>query len=145
MTVPGIGITWGPHLFLPIYRYTCIIVRRGDWLWKPANIKDENSGAVVYVGSSLTVHNPLLFPWDACGTPTVKNPVRLYPKLIAKPANILPKISIDYLFFQADQSDCTNLYRFLIDLLPLKNVEIRTFLAKFVALEFSHSWFRMAC
>ena len=38
-----------------------------------------------------------------------------------------------------------NLYRFLIDLLPLKKVEIRTFLAKFVALEFSHSWFRMAC
>ena len=24
-----------------------------------ANIKDENNGAVVYVGSSLTVHNPL--------------------------------------------------------------------------------------
>ena len=28
----------------------------GDWLWKPANIKVENNGAVVYVGSSLTVH-----------------------------------------------------------------------------------------
>ena len=28
---------------------------------KPANIKFENNGAVVYVGSSLTVHNPLLF------------------------------------------------------------------------------------
>ena len=37
-----------------------------------------------------------------------------------------------------------NLYRFLIDLLRLKNVVIRTFLAKFVALAFSHSWFRMA-
>ena len=37
------------------------IVSRGDWLGKPANIKVENSGAVVYVGSSLTVHNPLFF------------------------------------------------------------------------------------
>ena len=37
------------------------IVSRGDWLWKPANIKVENNGAVVYVGSSLTVHNPLFF------------------------------------------------------------------------------------
>ena len=32
---------------------------RGDWLGNPANIKVENNGAVVYVGSSLTVHNPL--------------------------------------------------------------------------------------
>ena len=38
-----------------------IRVSRGDWLGKPANIKIENNGAVVYVGSSLTVHNPLLF------------------------------------------------------------------------------------
>ena len=36
-----------------------IIVSRGDWLGKPANIKVENNGAVGYVGSSLTVHNPL--------------------------------------------------------------------------------------
>ena len=36
-----------------------VIVSTGDWLWKPANIKVENSGAVVYVGSSLTMHNPL--------------------------------------------------------------------------------------
>ena len=36
-------------------------VSRGDWLGKLANIKVENNGAVVYVGSSLTVHNPLLF------------------------------------------------------------------------------------
>ena len=38
-----------------------IIGSTGDWLGKPANIKVENNGAVVYVGSSLTVHNPLLF------------------------------------------------------------------------------------
>ena len=35
-------------------------VSRGvAWLWKPANMKVENNGAVVYVGSSLTVQNPL--------------------------------------------------------------------------------------
>ena len=28
------------------------IVSRGGWLLKPANIKVENNGAVVYVGSS---------------------------------------------------------------------------------------------
>ena len=37
------------------------IVSRGDWLGKPANMKVENNGAVVYVGSFLTVHNPLFF------------------------------------------------------------------------------------
>ena len=36
-----------------------IIVSRGDWLGNPANIKVENNGAVGYIGSSLTVHNPL--------------------------------------------------------------------------------------
>ena len=36
------------------------IVRRGDWLGNPANTKVENNGAVGYVGSSLTVHSPLL-------------------------------------------------------------------------------------
>ena len=38
------------------------IVSRGDWLWKLANIKVENNVAVVYDGSSLTVHNPLFLP-----------------------------------------------------------------------------------
>ena len=37
------------------------IVSRGDWLGKSANIKVESNGVVVYVGSSLTVHNPLFF------------------------------------------------------------------------------------
>ena len=35
------------------------LVSGGDWLGKPANIKVENNGAVGYVGSSLTKHNPL--------------------------------------------------------------------------------------
>ena len=35
-----------------------------------------------------------------------KNPVRLYPKLQTQPIG-LRIIFIDYLFFQADQSDCT--------------------------------------
>ena len=37
------------------------IVSRGDWLWKPTNIKAENNGAVFFIGSSLTAHNPLFF------------------------------------------------------------------------------------
>ena len=40
---------------------TEIIVYRGDWLWKSAKIKVENNGAVGYVRSSLTVHNPFFF------------------------------------------------------------------------------------
>ena len=35
------------------------IVSRGDWLEIPANIKVENNSAVGYVGSALTLHNPL--------------------------------------------------------------------------------------
>ena len=35
------------------------IVTRGERLGNPANIKAENNSAVGYVGSSLTVHNPL--------------------------------------------------------------------------------------
>ena len=38
--------------------------------------------------------------------PHSKNLARLYPKLQSQPIG-LPKIFIDYLFFQADQSDCT--------------------------------------
>ena len=34
------------------------IVSRAGWLGNPANIKVEDNGAVGYVGSSLTVHNP---------------------------------------------------------------------------------------
>ena len=34
---------------------------RGDLLGKPAKNKVENNGAVVYAGSSLTVHSPLFF------------------------------------------------------------------------------------
>ena len=38
-----------------------IIVIRGDWLWKAANTRDKNNSAADYVGSSLTVHNPLFW------------------------------------------------------------------------------------
>ena len=64
-----------------------------------------------------------------------KNPVRLYPKLQSQPVG-LRKIFIDYLFFQADQSDC------------IKSVSIFNRFAsseELVAFEFYHSWFRMAC
>ena len=47
-------------------------------------------------------HNSVGCLWHSHG----KNPVRLYPKLQSQPIG-LPKIFIDYLFFQADQSDCT--------------------------------------
>ena len=43
-----------------------VIVSTGDWLWKPANIKVENDRAVVYVGSSLTVHNPSFLVHKYC-------------------------------------------------------------------------------
>ena len=43
---------------------THIIVSQGDWLWKPANIKGENNGSVVYFQSFLTVHNPMAQWWD---------------------------------------------------------------------------------
>ena len=64
-----------------------------------------------------------------------KNPVRLYPKLQSQPIG-LRKIFIDYLFFQADQSDC------------IKSVSIFNRFAsseELVAFQFYHSWFRMAC
>ena len=41
-----------------------LTVSRGDWLGNPANIKLENNGAVVYGGSSLTAHSPLLLWCD---------------------------------------------------------------------------------
>ena len=47
-----------PSEFIIWFKF--IVVSRGDLLEKPANIKIENNGAVVYAGSSLTVHN-LLF------------------------------------------------------------------------------------
>ena len=47
-----------PSEFIIWFKF--IVVSRRDLLEKPANIKIENNGAVVYAGSSLTVHN-LLF------------------------------------------------------------------------------------
>ena len=37
------------------------LVKKPGQELNPANIKVENNGAVGYVGSSLTVHNPLFF------------------------------------------------------------------------------------
>ena len=56
-------------------------------------------------GSKAVFEITSIFPWDACGTPTVKSG-SLYPKLQSQPIG-LRKIFIYYLFFQADQSDCT--------------------------------------
>ena len=63
-------VTWvllAPAILCSAYQGSCFsfiifnIVSRGDRLEKPANIEVENNGAVGYVGSSLTVHNPLFF------------------------------------------------------------------------------------
>ena len=46
--------------FKPVIRLHCAaIVSTGDWLGNKK--KKKNNGAVVYVGSSLTVHNHLFF------------------------------------------------------------------------------------
>ena len=37
-----------------------IIVNKGEWLWSPTNIKEENKDAKVKVGWSRILHN-LLF------------------------------------------------------------------------------------
>ena len=86
--------------------------------------------------SSLCVHNSVGCLWHSHG----KNPARLYPKLQSQPIG-LPKIFIDYLFFQADQSDCTK----SVSIFNRFASSEELWIAKFVALEFSHSWFRMAC
>ena len=41
------------------FQLDLLIVIRGDWLWKAANINDKNNSAAVYVGSTVKVHNPL--------------------------------------------------------------------------------------
>ena len=42
---------WWSYMELLLYQNKVIsaIVRRGDWLGKPTNMKVENNGAIVYV------------------------------------------------------------------------------------------------
>ena len=54
-----------------------------------------------------------------------KNPVRLYPKLQSQPIG-LPKIFIDYFFFQVDQWDCTKPLS-IFDRLASSEERFRTF------------------
>ena len=54
-----------------------------------------------------------------------KNPVRLYPKLQNQPIG-LPKIFIDYFFFQVDQWDCTKPLS-IFDRLASSQERFRTF------------------
>ena len=77
----------------------------------------------------------MLFPWDACGTPTVKIRFGCTQNCKASQYDCVKSLSIISSSKPTNQIVQT-LYRFVIDLLPLKNVEIGTFLAKFVALEF---------
>ena len=62
------------------------------------NPKNEQSNSI----EKKQVHFSVGCLWHSHG----KNPVRLYPKLQSQPIGLC-KIFIDYLFFQADQSDCT--------------------------------------
>ena len=48
----------------------------------------------------------IIVPWDACGIPTVKIRFGCMAKLQSQPIG-LPKIFIDYFFFQVGQWDCT--------------------------------------
>ena len=45
---------------------------RGDWLWSPANIKEANKDAKIYVGRSTTVHNLLFCVHTLCMSYVIK-------------------------------------------------------------------------
>ena len=47
-------------------QHVLIIVNRGDWLWSPANIKQANKDAKIYVGRSTREHNPLFCTHTLC-------------------------------------------------------------------------------
>jgi len=42
------------------------IVNRAEWLWSPANIKEANEDAKIYVGRSTTVHSLLFVAYTLC-------------------------------------------------------------------------------
>ena len=72
------------------------------WWGYPAGASAEERGPFWEKREPASTANSVGCLWHSHG----KNPVRLYPKLQSQPIG-LPKIFIDYLFFQADQSDCT--------------------------------------
>ena len=53
------------------------MVSRGNWLGKPENIKVRNNDAAGYVGSSLTLHIPLLFVHKLCTRCAPSGPKKL--------------------------------------------------------------------
>ena len=62
LVIPAIGLALSSVIYSRITIFFALNkVSRGDWLWNTANNKVENNGAVSYVESSLTVHNPLFF------------------------------------------------------------------------------------
>ena len=78
--------------------------------------------------TQLLLISPLV-PWDACGTPTVKIQFGCTQNCKASQYDCVKSLSI-ISSSKPTNHIVQNLYRFLIDLLPLKNAEIRTFLAK---------------
>ena len=85
------------------------------------NPKNEQSNSI----EKKQVHFSVGCLWHSHG----KNPVRLYPKLQSQPIGLC-KIFIDYLFFQADQSDCTKSVS-----ISNRFASSETLIAKFVALK----------
>ena len=49
-----------------LVRASASIVKRGDWLGSPANIKGANKDVKIYVGRSMTVHNLLFCACTLC-------------------------------------------------------------------------------
>ena len=63
----------------------------------------------------------LFIPWDACGTPTVKNRFGCTQNCKASQQDCVKSLSI-ISSSKSTNGIVQNLYRFLIDLLPLRNV-----------------------
>ena len=65
-------------------------------------VKGPKTNILTLIVCKSYFYNSVECLWHSHG----KNPARLYPKLQSQPIG-WPKIFIDYLFFQAEQSDCT--------------------------------------
>ena len=85
------------HSFSPCWPLASLIISPPLWIFMFSSYKVH-----LFCFQSLALALSVRCLWHSHG----KNPVRLYPKLQSQPIG-LPKIFIDYLFVQADQSDCT--------------------------------------
>ena len=81
------------------YFFVYFILMHGDTQREPLRRREGHSGEK---REPASIANSVGCLWHS----HAKNPVRLYPKLQSQPIG-LPKIFIDYNFFQANQLDCT--------------------------------------